>query len=125
MKISHDDVILDAGCADGFICSEIAKLANEVVGVDIDKKVIRYNQKRNQQKNLRFLPCDINHLRDNFESESFSKIVCTDTLEHSGDFVMAISNFSVLLKKDGMICLAIPYGGGMGTLFILPIRQKM
>ena len=60
-NICQTDKVLDLGCGDGRITSEIAKITHEgcVIGADISEKMIEHSNKiYDSQKNLRFLCMD-------------------------------------------------------------------
>jgi len=110
LKLSCDDVVLDAGCGDGYISFELAKYVKSVVGVDIDDKIIAYNKRTIERQNLSFICYDISMLSNYFDNEIFDKVICIDTLEHSQNFLRIIEMFSNLLKTNGILYATIPIG---------------
>ena len=102
--------MLDAGCGDGYISSQLAKAAKEVVAVDIAQKIIERNRKTFDLPNLRFVACDLNDLRDGFTENAFSIIVCTDVLEHAYGFKRILDNFSDVLRTGGFLYFTVPLG---------------
>ncbi len=110
LPISAEDIVLDAGCGDGYISSQLAMVAKEVVGVDIDQGIIERNRKTFDLPNLRFVACDLNELGNCFAINTFSKIVCTDVLEHSYGFKRILENFSHVLRTDGFLYFTVPLG---------------
>jgi len=110
LPVSPDDVVLDAGCGDGYISSQLAKAAKEVVAVDIAQKIIERNRKTFDLPNLRFIACDLNDLGDRFTENAFSIIVCTDVLEHAYGFRRILDNFSHVLSTGGCLYFTVPLG---------------
>lgn len=108
LPISADDLVLDAGCGDGYISSQLAKLANKVVGVDIAQGIIERNRKIFDLPNLRFFTCDLNDLGDRFSKNAFSVIICIDVLEHAYGFKRILDNFCYCLRNDGFLYFTIP-----------------
>ena len=52
LPISKDDVVLDAGCGDGYISAELTNFARQVIGVDISHQTIEKNRKIYKLNNL-------------------------------------------------------------------------
>ena len=44
----------------------------------------------------------------NFKSEYFDVIICTEVIEHIGDYKSAITEMKRLLKKNGLLILSFP-----------------
>jgi len=112
LNIKSSDVILDAGCGEGFISYKLSKKAKKVVGIDISKEVIDYNQKISNSK-LEFLTLDLNDLSKKNDGR-FDKIICMDVLEHANNFTSIIDNFSKVVKNGGIVLATIPIYKGHG-----------
>jgi len=112
LNFNSKDIVLDAGCGDGFISYKISRKVKKLVGVDISKKVIGKNKKFSDKK-LSFIALDLNDLSKKFNHE-FDRIICLDVLEHARGFNNIISNFSKVLKKNGIFLATIPVFEGHG-----------
>jgi len=107
LKLNTHDIVLDAGCGEGFIPYIISRKVKKVVGADIGKEVIQDNQDFADDK-LSFITLDLNNLSDEFEHDYFDKIICTEVLEHAYGFENIIRNIGEVLKKGGVFIATIP-----------------
>ena len=112
-----NDIVLDAGCGDGFIGAEVAGKTLRVVGVDVDTAVIEHNKKTIPLDNIDFVVADAT-VNSDVEAlsrkEQFSKIICLDAVEHMGSVTDLISNFAALLSHGGEVFITVPLGKGHG-----------
>lgn len=115
MDINKEDIVLDAGCGDGFISTVIAKKAKKVVAIDIDANIIEWNKKTIKLNNLDFICVDITGELDFRRVPHFTKIICLDVLEHVKQSADTIRNFALLLKPGGEVFITVPTGGGHGS----------
>lgn len=110
LPISAHDAVLDAGCGDGYISSELATLAKAVVGVDIAQGIVEQNQKNFSLPNLSFVVGDLRTLQERFAASAFSTVVCTDVFEHTHGFRRILGNYSYVLRTDGFLYFTVPLG---------------
>ena len=104
--------ILEIGCGNGRMTSDMAKHANKIVATDLDFEILELAKKNISAKNIEFLHTPDGTL--NFPAQSFDIIIYTlslhhipkdqmiDNLRHSGD----------LLKDGGVIMVVEPGDGG-------------
>lgn len=111
LQLSDSDVVLDAGCGEGFITAEVAATGSRAVGVDIDEKTISRNRALRHRPNLSFEARDLARLNDLFVPQTFTSIVCMDVLEHAGDVPAILGNFFSLLRPGGRLCFTVPLTG--------------
>ena len=115
--LDRDDTVLDAGCGDGFISTEVAGRVRRVVGADADRKIIEYNKKEAMVANLEFECADITDARgaERLAGKGpFTKIICLDALEHMDEPAKAIGNMALLLKLGGEVFITVPVEGEHG-----------
>lgn len=112
LNFNPKEIVLDAGCGDGFISYKMSRKVNKVVGVDISKKLIDENKKFSDNK-ISFECIDLNNLSKKINQE-FDKMICMDVLEHAHGFINIINNFSKVLKKNGTFLATIPVFEGHG-----------
>jgi SAM-dependent methyltransferase len=110
-RVEPEDVVLDAGCADGYVSRALAERARAVVGVDIAPEVIEHNQRLPGPPNLQFVCADLNAVEELCEPGAFTKILCMDVLEHAVGFERIIAAFARLLADGGLLLLTIPVRG--------------
>ncbi|MFH1654816.1 MAG: methyltransferase [Pseudomonadota bacterium] len=119
IEFKKDDIIMDAGCGDGYIGSQVAKKVANVVGVDWDILRIKRNEEIYNLNNLVFLHTHLGNLSIGEHSKrlsklSFTKIINLSALEHIEHPETAIENFANLLTKNGELLLLVPLGPGNG-----------
>ncbi|MCF8020953.1 MAG: class I SAM-dependent methyltransferase [Vallitaleaceae bacterium] len=118
--------ILDIGCATGALCHALYHLGHEVVGIDIDKKIIDQARGLNDDGPT-FHALDMLNLEEHFETAAFDQILCFDnTLAHLPN-EMAVRQFfktmSKVLKDDGVFkCEVVNYDLVLATgMLELPV----
>jgi len=92
-----DGPILDAGCNEGELCR---KAPEKFVGIDNGE-----NLKKLSGLNVRF--ADLNEKLP-FDSDSFSAVCCTETLEHLSDPTSTVKEFCRVLKPNGLLLISVP-----------------
>ncbi|MFH0971287.1 MAG: class I SAM-dependent methyltransferase [Candidatus Micrarchaeota archaeon] len=93
---------LDVGCGTGSNLEVISRHSKKSHGIDYSPKAIQYCRKKGF-RNLHQM--DAQHL--GFNAGMFDLVVCTDVLEHLDD-KRAISEFSRVMRKGGLLILAVP-----------------
>jgi len=88
-NIKTGDTILDIGCSNGFVASEIAKKASKVIGIDTDSAHIELAKKYHPRENIEYILGDATVYP--FERK-YDAIVLSNVLEH-------IENRVPFLKK--------------------------
>ena len=127
-KVSHDYIfpkvlelmpanmplrILDAGCGNGYMANELAKLGHEVVGIDIAEDGISIAKK--QYPNVKF------YARSLYENitdiiADVDLIVSTEVIEHLYSPKTYLQNLHTVLRPSGSIILTTPYHGYLKNL---------
>lgn len=106
VKYIKDKKILDIACGEGFGSKIMAKSAKKVVGVDLDKEVIKQNIKV-LGKEAKFIASDaIKFLKNN--KEKFDVIVSFETIEHFKEYQEFVELIYKNLKKNGTLVLSTP-----------------
>jgi len=78
-NISRTDVVLDIGCGNGALTYDLAKKANMVVGIDLNKKNIQIAKTRYSASNIEYRVEDaVIYLPD----RNFDVVVLSNVLEH-------------------------------------------
>ena len=100
--------VLDAACGEGYGSAQLAQVATQVVGVDIDATAIAHAQARyGAHANLRYLQADVTAL-DALPDRSFDLIVSFETLEHVNAQERLLDGFARLLADDGVLLVSTP-----------------
>ena len=105
--------ILDIGCGTGLLLQKMSKSFFEVVGIDLNDKMIDLGKKRLHgiNKNINFINLNMLKIKEYFSKKSFDLIYCFgNTLVHL-DNIKQIRNFifqtKYLLKPGGKLLLQI------------------
>lgn len=111
-KFKKDELILDAGCAQGFVALALAKKGLKVVGIDRSIDNIREAQRHKKILNLKarvdFIVSDLERLP--LKPGILDKIVCLDTLEYIKEDSIALVEFRNALKAQGRLFVSVPNG---------------
>jgi 2-polyprenyl-3-methyl-5-hydroxy-6-metoxy-1,4-benzoquinol methylase len=92
-NIRENESVLDIGCGNGFLTSDIAKCTRgKVVGIDKNSASIEFATKRYRNENLQFVIGDVG---DGVDIGIFDVVVLSNVLEHLTDR----SEFLLTLKK--------------------------
>lgn len=88
--------ILDAGCGEGVLVEKYREMGYDIRGLDLN-----YSSEYVTEGNLLNIP---------FENETFDIVLCLDVIEHLNfeDQVPALREIRRILKKGGMVLLAVP-----------------
>ena len=101
--------VLNAGCGSGEMNILLAQNKTwNVTGIDVDEESILLSQKLKKENNLDNLNIIKSSIEDHIPLEKYDIIVSNDVLEHIEDDREAINKLSLLLKKDGVLCVSVP-----------------
>lgn len=102
--------VLDAACANGYGCLEMAGFDCEVLGLDYNEALIteaKETAKLAGRNNANFRLTDLN--TDNLGwLKDIDLATCFDTLEHLKDPKQFLGNLSEVLRKNGVLLLSVP-----------------
>jgi SAM-dependent methyltransferase len=82
--IDTNDTILDIGCGNGFVASQVAKKASKVTGIDTDSANIRLAKKYHHSENIAYILGDATTYPF---KEKYDVIILSNVLEHIEDRV--------------------------------------
>lgn len=110
--------VLDIACGAGYGSHMIAKKCKqkieEVIGVDIDTKVIRYARGTYYHPMTTYVEADINSPDLPGKMGSFDCIFSFETIEHIKDEKPLLKHTKKMLKDDGILIVSTPFGKGRG-----------
>jgi 2-polyprenyl-3-methyl-5-hydroxy-6-metoxy-1,4-benzoquinol methylase len=110
---------LDVGCAyGGFLVAFAEKEASEVVGIDIDERLLKLGRANAFDHNIKANIINQDLLNDDLPKliGTFDIITCNDVIEHVNDPIHAILNISNLLRPGGVLLMVIPNAFYVGFL---------
>ncbi|MHA1608305.1 MAG: class I SAM-dependent methyltransferase [Candidatus Freyarchaeota archaeon] len=113
-KVKEDDLILDAGCGDGRHTLEVAKRPCFLVALDtsfID--LLRVLFALRLMENNGEVKAEVDLVRGDvrrlpFRSQSFSKVICTEVLEHVREDREAIREIVRVMMDSGVAAVSVP-----------------
>jgi SAM-dependent methyltransferase len=94
---------LDIGCGTGEFTSKLSKICDKVIGIDIAPVMINEANKRNSNKNIKYVLGDVNSYLDKIE-ESLDVIVSIATFHHL-DYEEMLRKSKESLKKGGVLII--------------------
>ena len=98
---------LDAACGSGYGTEMISRVADYVIGIDIDITTIEYAQKHYGRSNIRFGVGDIMNLEFDVEC-MFDAVVSVETIEHVEDPTPFLRRVHRILKPGGVMVVTTP-----------------
>src|SRR5258705_895717 len=108
LELQDGNVILDAGCGDGFYLHLLSKLGKfQITGLDFDKNALKSAKKNlNGVKNVKIIHGSVMDLP--FKSNTFHKVVLTEGAEHLPDDLKGLKEVYRVLKPGGILVLTVP-----------------
>lgn len=103
----RDKVVLDAACGVGYGSAELARVAERVVGVDVDDAPIAYARTRYASGNVEFRTMDVSSL--DFDDDSFDVVVSFETIEHVDDRDAFLREVARVLRPAGTFLVSTPH----------------
>lgn len=101
-QLRTDSKILDVGCGTGGTTLALKKFGS-VYGIDSSFSALKYSNQRGLDKVLKSSVYDLP-----FKAETFDLITILDSLEHIEDDIRVLKELKRILKKDGIIFIAVP-----------------
>jgi SAM-dependent methyltransferase len=107
-RFARGSQILDAGCGDGKVSSELARIGFRVVGCDRSLRQVRLCKARAKRVGVSLDVCvaSLTHLP--FNTSSFETVCCLDVLEHVLEFSRALQELCRVTSVGGALVLAVP-----------------
>ena len=108
LDIKPDDLVLDAGCGEGFYSMVFSNLYGcKVFAVDNDEYILDSAKSWNEGfKNIEFKKGDLTKIE--FPENCFDKAVCTEVLEHIVDDKKAAAELFRVLKPGAVLAVTVP-----------------
>jgi ubiquinone/menaquinone biosynthesis C-methylase UbiE len=108
MELKGTENILDIGCGSGTFVKRLAQKYKKAkfCGADASEAVIKFANKTNTKKNLRFVSAPIEKLP--FKDNSFDSVIVSHLIEHIKEPKKALKEVKRVLKKKGILFLTTP-----------------
>jgi ubiquinone/menaquinone biosynthesis C-methylase UbiE len=104
--LDREDVILDAGTGRGYMLDVLSCRCKQVYAIDINIGFLTEIHERRNRNNVTPLRADLRKMP--FKSSHFTKVVCTEVLEHLSEPLAAIQELNRVLKPGGIAVIALP-----------------
>lgn len=101
-----EDVVLDAGTGGGYILEILSAKCKAVYATDIDSGFLRRITDGVTKDNLALAQADLRRMP--FRSSCFTRVVCTEVLEHLPDPSGAIAELHRVVGPNGIVVVAVP-----------------
>lgn len=98
---SSEDQILEIGCNDGLLLSEIARHGASVVGIEVNEEIIKLSH----HDNIQLMDATALHFGD----ATFDKVYSCHVLEHIPDLEKALAEVCRVLRPGGRFISLFPY----------------
>jgi len=109
--------VLDLGCGNGAIISEIMKINEDAEYIGLDTSQAKIREAERNVSGVKFeLIWDGGHFP--LLSDSVDFIFCSEVIEHISDVGNAFNEMSRILKKGGKVLITTPYHGTIKNIII-------
>lgn len=105
-RFAREDVVLDAGTGGGFLLDKLSSKCKRVYAIDVNSDSLYRIRQRVGQDNILLLQADVRGIP--FASLSFTRVICTEVLEHLRDPIVAIGELHRILKVGKIAVIAVP-----------------
>jgi SAM-dependent methyltransferase len=103
LKLTENQLLLDAGCGSGLFSSMAINAGAEVIGVDAAPGLLEIARRRNPKNN--FMEEDLEALP--FADNSFDVVAGFNSFQYAGSFEKALAEAKRVLKPGGRLVLGI------------------
>jgi len=107
--------ILDIGCQDGYVCSQLYEFGWDPYGVDIIKESLELAQNKYPSINFQWANCEKSIP---FEDNFFDIVWAGDVIEHIHFTDIFVNEVNRVLKKGGLFVLTTPMHNPIKLLLI-------
>ncbi len=109
LELNTPSKILDVACGSGNVSRYLAKLGNEVAGVDLSSKMLGYAQSKELEFNMgiKYYQISADRLTEIFEINTFDKVVCNMALMDMDNLEKILIEINTVLKNNGIFVFSI------------------
>ena len=106
-KWANKRTVLDLGCGEGYGTKILKRAgASKIIGVDINKEVIKQAKKNYSSKSVFFQEGDAQGLE--FKDKSFDLVISLELIEHLQNYKKYLKEVKRVLKTKGVFILSTP-----------------
>lgn len=104
VDLAEGNLLLEIGCAEGFVTGKLAKKIPHVIASDISLSYLR--RARMNVPHVDFARLDVHNIP--FGDNVFDCLVCTEVLEHTLSPFKTLEEIHRVLKPNGCLVLSVP-----------------
>lgn len=104
VDLAEGYLLLEIGCAEGFVTGKLAKKIAHVIASDISLSYLR--RARMNMPHIDFARLDVHNIP--FGDNVFDCLVCTEVLEHTLSPFKALEEIHRVLKSEGFLVISVP-----------------
>ena len=110
LKQYQPEIVADISCGTGYGIVELKRAAKTIIGIDNSLDALEMASKRIEDPSVRFLQKDLDNddLMPDIKVGSVDAVVSFETIEHLIDPSKAISQFSQILRPNGLLICSVP-----------------
>lgn len=110
LDIKKGDVVLDAGCGEGFYTMILSQLYDcKIYAIDHDDEILNLAKSHINDNYIgKVVFSKENIYKLNFKDNFFDKIICSEVIEHLPDEKPALKELYRVLKKEGKVIFTVP-----------------
>jgi ubiquinone/menaquinone biosynthesis C-methylase UbiE len=120
VSLVEGNLLLEIGCAEGFMTSELTGKVPYVIASDISLSHLR--RAKTRASGARFARLDIHNMP--FDDDIFDCIICAEVLEHTLSPFKALNEMHRVLGPGGSLVISVPNGMTLPRVFIHMFRRK-
>ncbi|MFT6896478.1 MAG: cyclopropane fatty-acyl-phospholipid synthase-like methyltransferase [Paraglaciecola sp.] len=104
LNLNITDVVLDVGCANGFLTKKISQMVSSITGVELTTELYNIAREYNSAKNITYIKDEILSFDDKDNKRKYTKIYLYEVVQHF-DYIQIDKLFEKLnnLTVDGGI----------------------
>lgn len=107
LDLTNDDILLECGCGRGFFLNILRSISKATLsGIELDRDVVETAYANVAHKNISLFQGDVTKLP--FPEKSFTKILCTEVLEHIEADEAALREIHRVLTPGGIAAISVP-----------------
>jgi len=105
-KLQKSSFVLDVGCGEGYGTDLLSKYVSRIIGIDVDRNIIKHASDKYKSKNCSFKTYD--GIKIPYKDNTFNAVVSFQVVEHISDDAGYISEVYRVLKKNGIFIVTTP-----------------
>jgi len=95
--------ILDLGCGTGKFGLKLAKMSNEVIGIDVSENSIKIANKTAKKYYIKTFKGIVDNFKETKYKNYFDYVLAINMFHHTNDADIILKNINNSLKKDGVL----------------------